>query len=435
MTFTCKQTPISNFLRTDFRSFSTYDCEINIPSLTDGWKVSQRKAVYGIVSGNKKSTVERFSSEVAAVTCYHHGATNLAGVIIGMTQTFTGSNNVNWFNGIGQFGNILNHSSASPRYISVEPHENFRKWFKREDDCILEYEFEDGVQIEPKYYIPIVPTILFNGSNGIGTGYSCKIMQYNPDSVVENVKLALNRKPLTRMVPWFNGFTGTVERTSDDQIIITGSFERVNTTTLRITALPAGVELDSYKVVLGKLIDSGDIRDYDDSSTDTEWSITIYSNRAFVSKTDEELINKLGLVAKHRETITVWDENHKIKRFSSPEQLVEHFVNWRLTKYEARRVKQIEILNRELDWAREKIRFIRYYIDNSQWFSQATKKQIEAKLNGEKFTRVSDLLQIRVYNLTRDAIEQLEKEIVKTEREVTRLEKTTPKDMYLHDLG
>jgi hypothetical protein len=35
---------------------------------------------------------------------------------------------------------------------------------------ILEYLDDDGYQVEPKFYIPVIPTALVNGADGIGTG-------------------------------------------------------------------------------------------------------------------------------------------------------------------------------------------------------------------------------------------------------------------------
>jgi len=39
------------------------------------------------------------------------------------------------------------------------------------DDALLEHLFDDGSQIEPVTYVPIVPTILLNGAEGIATGF------------------------------------------------------------------------------------------------------------------------------------------------------------------------------------------------------------------------------------------------------------------------
>ena len=282
MKSTIRKIRIRDALNTGFKSFSVYDCKTNIPNLMDGFKISQRKAIYTITNKNKRNTVERSSSEIAAETCYHHGAQNLEGVLVGLAQDFPTSNNVNFLTPIGQFGNLLSPAAASGRYISVEPSPNFRKWFKKEDDIILEYEYEDGEQIEPKFFIPIVPTLLFNGASGIGTGYACKILNYNPVDVVRNVKQVLSGKPQTKLTPYYHGFAGTIEKV-DSSTLFTGAFKRLNSTTIQITSLPIGETLDSYKVELAKLIDKEIIKDYDDNSTVDGWNILIHVHRSFLT--------------------------------------------------------------------------------------------------------------------------------------------------------
>lgn len=424
---------VTDFLNTGFRSFSTYDCYINIPSMIDGFKISQRKAIYAMLQVNRKIKVEQFANETAGRTAYHHGAGSMEGVIVGLAQDFTGTNNVNFLTPSGQFGNILNPVAAAGRYIFVEPSPNFRRWFKKEDDCILRYRYEDGEQIEPIYFIPVVPTLLFNGSSGIGTGYACRIFAYNPRDVVENVRLALAGKPLKKMTPWYRGYQGRVAKV-DNQTVYNGKIERVNTTTIRITALPIGYDLDSYKEVLAKLIENDEIKDYDDHSTDERWDILVYASRAWIAQDDDVLLEKLKLITRDSENITVWDESGKIRCFDSPEQLIEHFVRWRLTAFEERRQKQMLMLGDELTWAEEKIRFIRFYIKNAKWFSESKKAEIVARLEEQRFTRIEDLLAIRVYNLTHDQIQRLEAEIEELKAKIVELDAKTAADIYAEEL-
>jgi DNA topoisomerase-2 len=399
----------------------------------DGFKISQRKAIYTLIVKNKKNTVERYASEIAGFTCFHHGSVNLEGVLVGLAQDFPTSNNVNFITPIGQFGNLLNASAASGRYISVESNPNFRKWFKKEDDLILEYEYEDGEKIEPKFYIPIVPTILFNGISGIATGYACKILNYNPDDIVANVKLVLANKKQKKMTPWYNGYTGTVSK-ENCQTTFIGKFIRNSSTTIKITALPIGHNIESYKVELAKLIDKDEIKDYDDNSTDQGWEILIYASRAWIAQDDDTLLDKLKLVTRESENITVWTENNKIKYFEQPEELIEHFVAVRLAKYEDRRLKQLDILAEEYAWAEEKIRFIKFFLKNTKWFSETKKADIILRLEKEKFVNITDLLSIRIYNLQFEEIQDLENEIVKIEAKIVELDKMSAQKMYLHDL-
>jgi DNA topoisomerase-2 len=41
--------------------------------------------------------------------------------------------------------------------------------------------------VEPIYYVPIIPMVLVNGSEGIGTGWSSFIPNHNPREIVDNI--------------------------------------------------------------------------------------------------------------------------------------------------------------------------------------------------------------------------------------------------------
>ena len=92
--------------------------------------------------------------------------------IIGLAQDFVGSNNINLMAPNGQFGTRAQGGSdaASPRYIFTELGRLARKVFPALDDPLLKYLDEDGKRIEPEWYIPVIPMVLVNGADGIGTG-------------------------------------------------------------------------------------------------------------------------------------------------------------------------------------------------------------------------------------------------------------------------
>lgn len=60
--------------------------------------------------------------------------------------------------------------------------------FHPSDNPQLNYMFEDNMKIEPEWYCPILPMVLVNGSDGIGTGYSTTVPNYNPREIVANLR-------------------------------------------------------------------------------------------------------------------------------------------------------------------------------------------------------------------------------------------------------
>ena len=94
-----------------------------------------------------------------------------------MAQSYCGSNNVNLLYPSGQFGTrrMGGKDSASARYIFTRLEKITRAIFHPDDDAILTYLNDDGLSIEPEYYMPVIPVVLVNGSEGIGTGWSSNI--------------------------------------------------------------------------------------------------------------------------------------------------------------------------------------------------------------------------------------------------------------------
>ena len=48
--------------------------------------------------------------------------------------------------------------------------------------------------------------VLVNGAEGIGTGWSTSIPQYNPRDIVENLRKIMQGFEPTQMIPWFKGY-------------------------------------------------------------------------------------------------------------------------------------------------------------------------------------------------------------------------------------
>ena len=66
-------------------------------------------------------------------------------------------------------------------------------------------------------YVPTIPMVLVNGSEGIGTGWSSYIPNYNPRDIVANVRRLLNGEQMEPMHPWYRGFKGTIGKTASKE--------------------------------------------------------------------------------------------------------------------------------------------------------------------------------------------------------------------------
>lgn len=134
-------------------------------------------------------------------------------------------------------------------------------------DMAYEISADDLDLIPSSYYryVPIIPMVLVNGSEGIGTGWSSYVPNYNPLDIIANTRHLLNDEPMEAMHPWYKGFIGSIVKNAMKETgsyIVSGNIEEVDETTLKITELPIRKWTQDYK----EYLDSVSV--YDDKSTD-----------------------------------------------------------------------------------------------------------------------------------------------------------------------
>lgn len=432
---------VHDFFDNSLRLFSAHSNIRGIPFIGDGFKEAQRKAMWGMLDRGENAgliSVERVSSHCAAVTDYHHGVGSMQGTLVGLAQDFAGSNNVNFLVPDGQFGSRRSHSAAAPRYIETTLHSNFRKIFRKEDDIIIEQRKVGDLRIEPKYFIPVLPTVLLNGAEGMGTGHATHIFCYSPTDLKEAIIKILNGKQLedNSLVPSWNGFTGKVRRDkSNGQVIVTGSYKMVNTTEIHVTELPVGTQSDKYEEILNKLEDQGKIKSYKNASDKNGFDFILKVPRTTSLVDEAELIKTLKLESRDTENLTVWNPDGFLQKYESVEKLLVDFVKWRLERYEDRRQKQIQITKELIEWLEEVIRFIAFYLDNAQNFRNTGKKDLIELLTANKFTQPDRLLSMSIWTLTKDHSDDLLKKLDVEKKKLDTLNADTPDKMYRRELN
>lgn len=436
---------VQDFLDTKMRPFSAQSNVRGIPFIGDGFKEVQRKVIYGLLErGESKGidTVERVSAYICSVSNYHHGAVSVEDTVIKMAQKFPGTNNISLLVDDGQFGSRKNFGGSASRYISTDLHENFRKIFKKEDDCITRSMYDGNIKIEPEFYIPTLPLILVNGAVGIGTGHATTILSYNPADIVAMISQYMETGEMPEkfsLVPWFGqGFKGTVERNKDTgQVLISGVWnlsKKGRSNILTITELPPSIQGDKYKTLLDELESQGLIKDYDDLSDKNGFEYVIHLTDEVAAYTEKKLIAKFLLVEKVTENFTVWNPDGVLQRYPSAEALLVDWVNWRIKQYVPRFDQQVINLQRDLDFANEKKQWISLYIANAEFCRDSSTDQILEFMRANNLTRTDDLLSIPVRSLTRDKILEHEKTIKKLEDEIARIKGLSPKTQLFLEL-
>ena len=101
--------------------------------------------------------------------------------------------------------------------------------------------------------MPVIPLVLVNGSDGIGTGWSSNTPNFSPRDVIANIRRMINGEAAERMIPSFSGFVGNIipeEGKRAGSFLIEGKIERTDDKTLVISELPIRKWTQDYKVFL-----------------------------------------------------------------------------------------------------------------------------------------------------------------------------------------
>ena len=390
-----KHVPVHDFVHRDLIHFSNSDNIRSIASGIDGFKPSQRKVLFGCLKRKLYSEIRvaQLAGYISEHCAYHHGEASLQKTIIKMAQRYVGSNNMELLEPIGQFGSRIlgGEDSAQPRYIHTHLSSNVETLFNPLDENVYEYNYDDTLRVEPKYYIPLLPMILINGCNGIGTGWSSDIPQYNYLDIVRNIRDYIKNptSELTKLTPFYRGFTGTILKIDDTHFISRGIFEKTKKHQIRVTELPIGFWTEKFKEHIESLIFDTKappakikkqfIRNYTSYSTDTDidFYIDIEDSRinSMIEKKDENGITDL-----------------------------EKALNL---------ISKINSLQRDIENVSVKMRFILEFISGEIQISKKKKSEIieQLKTRGYPVSPSENdymyLLRMPIYNLTYEKIQEL----------------------------
>lgn len=433
-----------DFIHKELIHFSNYDNIRSIPSLIDGLKPSQRKVLYSAFKRNLVTDIKvsQFVGYASEHTSYHHGEMSLTNTIIGMAQNFVGSNNVNLLTPKGQFGTRIlggkDHSSS--RYIFTKLEQITRFIFHKEDDNLLDYLDDDGFKIEPEYYIPIIPMVLVNGAEGIGTGYRTYIPKYDVRDIIKNIKLKLDGGKFKNMIPHYNNYTGIIQKKDSTTYITKGSYV-IEKNSIKITELPITSWTEPYKYYLENvIINKPFVKSVINNSTESTINFMIKINKDKLPDKEElEKLLKLSRVI-NLSNMYLYDKDRVIKLYRSTTSIMEEFYKLRLHYYELRKEYMLNRLKKEIDILRSKARFIGMVIDKKLVLYNKKKDDIINILKKNKYYIIKDepifdyLLKMSFYNMTKEKIQELNKRLKDKNREYNTLKKMTPRKLWENDL-
>jgi DNA topoisomerase-2 len=433
----------------------------------------------------KSIKVAQLSGYVSAETSYHHGEASLQQAIIGLAQNFIGSNNVNWLIPDGNFGSRINggKDSASPRYIFTYLSAITKMVFDNRDTPLLNLLEEDGQVIEPEWYVPVIPSVLVNGCEGIGTGYSTYIPPHDIRDIISNIVRVLDEEQPVQMKPYFKNFSGEVVDLGNGNYITRGKWERLSDTQIKITELPIGTWITPYKEFLESLIENSGQPTKTASKKDTTTSKkdTSKTKKKFVLKDvrnktsdentgicfivefkDSDVLDKLieqETIDKELKLVKPFNTNNMYlfddrcvpTKYKSTTDILLDFCDIRLEYYTKRREYIMAKLKRELSILQSKVRFINEYINNDIVINKKSKESVIALLEerGYKKFCISEsdemtitngkksydyLIRMPLVSLTSDKIDELTKQTNNKKHELDTITNQSPRDLWRIDL-
>lgn len=198
---TTELVPGWSVLRDNMMIFGLYSLKNRaIPILPDGLKVSQRAILYSAYTLGLKPTGKTLKSTRVVSTCmslFHpHGDQSLYKTLANMTCDE--KVNVPLFDGLGNWGHF-GGSPAAARY--TETRLSQPGWLAMDtikDHAVDMVDNFDQETVQPEFLPTKVPILAMNGTSGIGEGFACVHLPYNPTEVMDTLILLASHK---RRVP------------------------------------------------------------------------------------------------------------------------------------------------------------------------------------------------------------------------------------------
>ena len=441
---------ITNFLNTEYLNYAFSVLEERaIPSVIDGFKPGARKIMHASLAGTTKDgklyKLLALSGDAMRVSLYAHGDSSLNSTIVNMCKYF--NDNLNPLESDSQVGSLRDPDSAgAPRYLYVK-HSKYMDLIYKTDYDLLEHIFEEGQYVEPMTYLPIIPTVLCKNNIGVAVGYSMHNQAYDPIDVIDACKEVLNcrsdkkDKIQTIIHPYLRGIKKSNWKYEEGNWYNYGEWKLNQSKDLMtVTDLPADVSYEDFEKMLNKFKDEDYIKSWKNKSIDGKVNYEIIFSKkqlAIEMKRDRSgrrIANKFKLIKQLPEDL-LWllDEKHKLKNFQNKNEVIEYFVNYRLTIYTDRKKKLVKILEERIKKNDELVKFITLVCNGKLKIRNRSKKDIKVDMDGYKLPM--ELISTPMSKVTIEERDELLKQNEEMKKELEYIKNTSEKQMYLNDLN
>lgn len=432
---------ISTFLNEELVNYASYDNLRKIASYIDGQKNTSRKILYTVIEKNINTElkVSQLASKMAEFTQYLHG--DSTGAIVTMAKSYTGTNNLPILTREGNFGTRFKPDASAPRYIYTMKEKYLDSLFSKEDNPVLIEQNFEGDKIEPRFYVPNLPLLLLNGSNGVTPGYRQFLLPRKVDEVKEYIDKRLKGEDVSHLIlhPYYNGFEGEiVQGDASNKWVIKGKIE-TSSTHIIVKDIPPIYDLKGYINILEDLIDKKVIRSYRDKSENDKFHFEILAPITLTKLPHDKILEKLKLLVKVSEFYNAVDENNRIRLFEGVHEMIESYINIKLEYNLKRKSHQLNLLKDKMTYEASRFLFIKNINDGVIQINRKSKQEIIDQLkNIDRIIPKDDsfdyLLSIPIYRLTLEEENKTRETIMKLKEQYQRLNAMTSEAIWLEDL-
>lgn len=436
---------VKNFLNTEVKSYAQYVLRNRtMPNIMDGLRVGGRKILWAALTGDlaKKKFVKMPALIGDALKVhYNHGDASLASTIVNFCCKHL--NNYAPLEAIGQIPSLrVPKCDTATRYLMIRK-SPFLEFFMYDKE-LLEIQEDEGEKIEPTFFLPIIPFTLLYRTGAPGFGFSFKSFSYNIDDIIDNtIQAVLNGSCIfsgIELKPEIVGIKpeNLIFNSNKNKWYNVGEYELDwENNRLIVRDLPYNVSFEAFEELLQSLKDKVVITDWINLSEKDKLTYvikfpvnrmkTLYENKwkffqmfKLYSPIPNDILNCID------------EDGKSILFFETPYELIDCFVKKRLKYYEKRKTRTIKVLKEQIQEYTYRIDFINKVIDGTIVVMKRKRNDILEDL--KKFNIPSTVLDMKIWKLTKEEIEDLNDKIIKTKKELEYIEKTTIQEMYIFDL-
>lgn len=397
-------------LQYETKMFQLDNIERHLLHIIDGHSQSGRKIYDGSLkafdNSNERRKVAQLAGYIAEHENYHHGEASLGDSVRAKAFTFLGAEQVPYLVPLSSFGTRMygGKDAGSVRYIFTKF--NKRVWdiiCPAEDYQLLDFHFDEGARGEPKYFIPIIPTVLLNNYETLGHGWSIKIWARDVLDIIANVRTMVtwgssNAAFYYKMNPNTYGFKGEIKRCGNSYASF-GTYEIISSTVIRITELPLRVwtkvyiektlkvRLNEYPQIFDSYIDRSD-----DLNVDIYIKLKPEGLNALHAAVDggDAIIEMLKLRKSMISLINLMAPDGRVLTLDAYEDVFPIWFPVRREQYARRIEHQRRLLEIRIDVAEQKLR----YASHATLFSERrardmTVPEMETLLASHNYKRIN----------------------------------------------